>query len=324
MKLVTFALQTPLGVQNRIGAVDNDGNVVDVELSFRLSLIESGSSSRAAQRISDALVPASMVDFIEGGSTSLAAAATALEWSEGHDSEDVQLRHHVDDVALLAPVPRPPLLRDFMAFESHLKNIYPKLGREIPAEWYEFPVYYKGNPSNFGANGQDIAVPSYEAELDFEFELAFVIGKRGINISREHALDHVFGMMIYNDFSARVFQGREMAVGLGPAKGKDFQYGHVFGPYLVTLDAIPDPYNLKMVARVNGDVWCDDNSGSIHWKLEDMIAHASRDEWLEVGDVFGTGTVGWGSAAERGTALKRGDVVELEVEHLGVLRNRVV
>jgi 2-keto-4-pentenoate hydratase/2-oxohepta-3-ene-1,7-dioic acid hydratase in catechol pathway len=324
MKLVTFALQTPLGVQDRIGVVSNDGSIVDVELGYRLSLIDSGSSTRAAQRISDALVPASMVDFIEGGSPSLAAARAAMEWSESHDTGDVQLRHHFDDVVLLAPVPRPPLLRDFMAFESHLKNIYPKLGREIPAEWYEFPVYYKGNPSNFGANGQDIAVPSYEAELDFEFELAFVIGKRGINISREHALDHIFGMMIYNDFSARVFQGREMAVGLGPAKGKDFQHGHVFGPYLVTLDDIPDPYNLKMVARVNGDVWCDDTSGSIHWKLEDMIVHASRDEWLEVGDVFGTGTVGWGSAAERGTALKRGDVVELDVEHLGVLRNRVV
>lgn len=324
MKLVTFQLQTPLGAQDRIGAVNIDGSIVDLELSLRLSLIESGSSEGAAQRISGALIPPSMVHFIEGGKTSLLAAEEALEWSKGHNSTDLPLEHHPDDVVLLAPVPRPPLLRDFMGFESHLKNIYPKLGREIPTEWYEFPVYYKGNPSDFGANGEEIAIPSYEKELDFEFELAFVIGKRGINIPREDALDHVFGMMIYNDFSARVFQSREMAVGLGPAKGKDFQHGHVFGPYLVSLEDIPDLYNLTMIARVNGEVWCDDNSGSIHWKLEDMIAHASRDEWIEVGEVFGTGTVGWGSAAERGTALKRGDVVELEVEHLGMLRNRVV
>jgi 2-keto-4-pentenoate hydratase/2-oxohepta-3-ene-1,7-dioic acid hydratase in catechol pathway len=90
------------------------------------------------------------------------------------------------------------------------------------------------------------------------------------------------------------------------------------------MDEIPDPYDLSMICRVNGDVWCDDSSGSMHWKIEDMIAHASRDERLEVGEVFGTGTVGWGSAAERGQALNRGDVVELEVANLGILRNRVV
>jgi 2-keto-4-pentenoate hydratase/2-oxohepta-3-ene-1,7-dioic acid hydratase in catechol pathway len=211
-----------------------------------------------------------------------------------------------------------------MAFESHLKNIYPRLGREIPPEWYEFPVYYKGNPSSFGGHCDDVAVPAYEEQLDFEFELAFVIGKSGININNDAALDHVFGMMIYNDFSARVFQSREMAVGLGPAKGKDFQGGHVFGPCLVTMDELPDPYALTMTARVNGEVWCDDSSGSMHWKIEDMIAHASRDERIEAGEVFGTGTVGWGSAAERGQALNRGDVVELEVSGLGTLRNRVV
>lgn len=324
MKLVSFQLQTPLGVQDRIGAIDADGYIADLELSFRYSLIESGLSRSAAQRISKALLPSSMVQFIEGGRRSLTAAKEALSWCQTHNSEDAQLRHAPDSVALLAPVPRPPLLRDFMAFESHLKNIYPRLGREIPAEWYEFPVYYKGNPADFGAHNHDISVPSYEDELDFEFELAFVIGKRGINIQSQHALDHIYGLMIYNDFSARAFQAREMAVGLGPAKGKDFQRGHVFGPYLVTIDEIPNVYDLKMTARVNDEVWCDSNSGTIHWKFEELIAHASRDEWIEVGEVFGTGTVGWGSAAERGVTLKRGDVVALEVEHLGILRNRVV
>lgn len=324
MKLVSFQIDTPLGRRIRIGALDAAGQVVDLELAYRNVLLTAGATDRGAERVSSALIPSSMVSFIEGGATSLDAARAALSWAENDGVAAPLIRHDVSEINLLAPVQRPPLLRDFMAFETHLKNIYPTLGREIPPTWYEFPVYYKGNPSDLGADGEDIAVPSYEENLDFEFELGFVISKRGINISRECALSHVFGLMIYNDFSARVFQSREMSVGLGPAKGKDFQRGHVFGPYLVTIDEIPDIYNLRMTAKVNGAVWCDSNTSSIHWKFEQLIEHASRDEWVEAGEIFGTGTVGWGSAAERGTSLHRGDVVELEVDGLGVLRNRVV
>jgi 2-keto-4-pentenoate hydratase/2-oxohepta-3-ene-1,7-dioic acid hydratase in catechol pathway len=324
VKLVSFQIDTPLGTRTRIGAIDAAGSVVDLELAHRHALLASGATESAAERVSEALIPSSMVSFIEGGESSLAAAKSALAWAAKDESEHSPLRHTRSEIKLLAPVPRPPLLRDFMAFETHLKNIYPTLGRDIPPTWYEFPVYYKGNPSDLGADGEDIAVPSYEENLDFEFELGLVISKRGINIARESALDHVFGLMIYNDFSARVFQSREMSVGLGPAKGKDFQRGHVFGPYLVTIDEIPDLYNLRMTAKVNGETWCDANTSSIHWTFEQQIEHASRDEWIEAGEIFGSGTVGWGSAAERGTSLKRGDVVELEVEGLGVLRNRVV
>lgn len=322
MKLVSFQIETPLGARVRIGAVGDDGQYVDLEYALRSQLIADGLTDAAAERISTALVPSSMVAFIEGGDRSLDAARSALAWAAGQ--ENAPWRWAPADVTLLAPVPSPPTLRDFMAFETHLQNIYPKLGREIPPQWYEFPVYYKGNPTNLGADGEDIHVPSYEEKLDFEFELGIVIGKGGIDIPKEQALDHIYGMMIYNDFSARVFQSREMAVGLGPAKGKDFQRGHVFGPWLVTRDEIPDFYALHMQARVNGETWCDDTSGSIHWKFEDLIAHASTDERLIPGEILGSGTVGWGSAAERGTALNAGDVVELEVTGLGLLRNRVV
>ncbi len=324
MKLVSYEIQTPLGSHVRIGALHDAEDIIDLERAYRQVLIVQGATESAAKRMAEAIIPTSMVAFIQGGSTALDAARWAVEWAKDNSTASAGLRHETASVRMLAPAPQPPLLRDFMAFESHLKNIYPKLGREIPPEWYEFPVYYKGNPSSFGADGDDVSVPEYESQLDFEFELAFVIGRTGLNIRKEDALDHVFGMMIYNDFSARVFQSREMAVGLGPAKGKDFQGGHVFGPYLVTMDEIPDPYALRMIARVNGDVWCDDISGTMHWKIEDMISHASRGERIEAGEVFGTGTIGWGSAAERGTALQRGDVVELEVSGLGVLRNRVV
>ena len=109
--------------------------------------------------------------------------------------------------------------------------------------------------------------------------------------------------MIYNDFSERTIQAREMSVGLGPAKGKDFVRGHVLGPCLVTADEIPDIYDLRMIARVNDEVWCETNSGTIHWKFEQMIAHVSTDELLRPGEVLGSGTVGGGSGAERGTLL---------------------
>ena len=123
-------------------------------------------------------------------------------------------------------------------------------------------------------------------------------------------MQHVFGYMIYNDFSARAIQSREMAVGLGPAKGKDFVRGHVFGPWLVTADEIPDINDLRMVARVNGEVWCESSTATMHWKIPDMIAHASLDEQLHPGEIWGSGTVGNGSGAERGQFLGRGDLVE--------------
>jgi 2-keto-4-pentenoate hydratase/2-oxohepta-3-ene-1,7-dioic acid hydratase in catechol pathway len=137
-------------------------------------------------------------------------------------------------------------------------------------------------------------------------------------------MEHVFGFMIYNDFSARAIQGKEMAVGLGPAKGKDFVGGHVFGPYLVTLDEVGDPYDLKMRAYVNETMVCDDSTATMHWKFEDMIAHASISEHLVVGEIFGSGTVGNGSGGERDLSLHHGDTTRLEVDRLGTLTNRIV
>ena len=326
MKLVSFSVSTPIGSHLRVGAVAPDGRYVDLEAAYRACLASQGLTPSAAARISAAVLPSDMVEFIEGGDTAQKAAHAASAWAQQHntglDGNPVLFRPA--DVILHAPVPRAPLLRDFMAFETHLKNIYPKLGRDIPSEWYEMPVYYKGNPSSVGGHGADVPMPSYADELDYEFELAIVIGTSGINIRREEALDHIFGFMIYNDFSARDIQSREMSVGLGPAKGKDFHNAHVFGPHLVTVDEVQDPYNMQMVSRVNGQERCNDSSGSIHWKFEDMIVHASWNEKIEVGEIFGTGTVGNGSGAELDEFLKPGDTVELEVEGLGTLRNQVV
>lgn len=327
VRLISFRAWTPDGPQVRIGAVGKDGKATDLALAYRLMLESQGLTPAAALRISGALLPGDMVAFIEGGERSRAAAEEALEWASQAGYEEgpggFPLVVPLEEIELLPPIPRPPLLRDFMAFETHLRNIYPKLGREIPPEWYEIPVYYKGNPSSLAAHGEAIPLPPYARELDFEFELAAVIARPGRDIPRERAREYVFGYMIYNDFSAREIQSKEMAVGLGPAKGKDFVRGHAFGPWLVTADEIPDVYNLRMVARVNGQVWCEAHTGTIHWRFEDMIAHASWGEELKAGEIFGSGTVGWGSGAERGTFLKPGDVIELEVEGIGTLRNSI-
>jgi 2-keto-4-pentenoate hydratase/2-oxohepta-3-ene-1,7-dioic acid hydratase in catechol pathway len=321
MRLLSFSIETALGPEVRVGAKRADGSVIDLTLAAETMLVRRrGLGREAARRISGALVPARMLAFVEGGSLTLDHARDVLDWAE----RSGDAAPPVGAMTMLPVLPDPPLLRDFMAFETHLKNIYPRLGREIPPEWYNFPVYYKGNPASLGADGDDIHIPDYCQNFDFEFEFAAVIGIGGANIPRERAMEHVYGFTIYNDFSARDFQAREMSVGLGPAKGKDFQHGHVMGPVLVTRDEIPDVYALEMRATVAGADWCRSSTDTIHWRFEDMIAHASRDETLRVGEIFGSGTVGGGSAAEFGKSLKRGDVVELTIERIGTLRNRVV
>jgi len=326
MRLVSYELSTVTGPVTRIGAVLPDGRFADLQSAYRAVLGDNGASREGAARLAAATIPSDMVAFIQNGVTALDAAQSALDWVTARSEtgpDGATLVFAPGAVKLLAPIPRPPLLRDFMAFETHLKNIYPKLGREIPPQWYELPVYYKGNPSAVGADGDPVPMPVYATNMDFEFEFAAVIGKGGSNIQRADAASHIFGYMIYNDFSAREIQQREMSVGLGPAKGKDFEKGHVFGPWLVTADEIPDIYALRMQASVNGQPWCDTSTSTMHWRFDQMIAHASTNEMLVAGEIFGSGTVGGGSAAEMGKSLAKGDKVVLSIERLGTLSNAI-
>jgi 2-keto-4-pentenoate hydratase/2-oxohepta-3-ene-1,7-dioic acid hydratase in catechol pathway len=306
----------------RIGVHAADGAWIDLQAAVRAMAMAGGATGRAAVHLATATMPGDMVAFIESGDLGRSLVERVLEWVAATSPEGVSV--DPGTVHRLPPVPKPPLLRDFMAFETHLKNVYPKLGRDIPPAWYELPIYYKGNPQTLGADGDDVRMPRYEDVLDYEFELGLVIGRGGRDIPRESALDHVYGMTIYNDFSARIIQAREMSVGLGPAKGKDFDGSHVFGPCLVTMDDVGDPYDLRMRAWVNDELVCDESTASIHWRFEDLIAHASMSETLYPGEIIGSGTVGNGSGAERGVSLVAGDVVRLEVDRLGVLMNRVV
>jgi len=230
-------------------------------------------------------------------------------------------RTPVGDAQLLAPL-RPRSMRDFLTFEGHMQNALTRLGRPIPNEWYEVPAYYKGMPDTVIGPGEEIPWPAYTQKLDHELELAAIIGRQGKNISKENALDYVFGYTIWNDMSARDVQTRELPVGMGPAKAKDWDGSNVLGPCIVTADEL-DPSNVRMIVRVNGEVWGEDNAAHMHHTFADLIHYASQAQTLYPGEVFGSGTAAGGSGLELDRFLKEGDIVEMEIEGIGILRNRI-
>jgi 2-keto-4-pentenoate hydratase/2-oxohepta-3-ene-1,7-dioic acid hydratase in catechol pathway len=160
--------------------------------------------------------------------------------------------------------------------------------------------------------------------IDYELEIALVTAKAGKNLPKGASRDYVFGYMIFNDFSARDAQYIEMQTGLGPAKGKDFDTGNAMGPWLVTADEVGDPQGLEMIARVNGEEWSRGSSREMRHTFDDIVSHASADETFYPGEILGSGTVGGGCGNELGRFMKHGDVVELQISGLGVLRNRIV
>jgi 2-keto-4-pentenoate hydratase/2-oxohepta-3-ene-1,7-dioic acid hydratase in catechol pathway len=224
-------------------------------------------------------------------------------------------------VRLLAPL-RPRSLRDFLAFEGHMKNALSRLGRPIPAEWYDTPAYYKGMPDTVIGPEDEIPWPSWTEKLDHELELAAIIGREVRDVAAEDALECVFGYTIWNDMSARDVQARELPVGMGPAKAKDWDGSNVLGPCIVTADEL-DGSDLAMRVSVNGELWGEDTSAHMHHTFADMVAYASRSQTLYPGEALGSGTATGGSGLELDRWLAPGDVVELEIEGIGVLRNRI-
>lgn len=280
-----------------------------------------------------------MLALMEAGEPALTGARDVLAGAPD------QACHDLGSVTLRTPVPVPPQIRDFLCFEEHLVNGYNMLRKKkaeaepdpeealarferegvfaIPPIWYEQPVYYK--PSRFGVigTGQDVSWPPFSELLDYEMEFGAWIGTKGKDVSPEQAKDMIFGYSIFNDISARDTQAREMSAGLGPGKGKDFETGNIIGPCIVTADAF-DPYNADMIVRINGEERSRGNSSQMHWKFEDCIAHTAQAETVYPGEFFCSGTVPWGCGLEHDLYLSDGDVVELEVTGIGVLKNRVV
>jgi fumarylacetoacetate (FAA) hydrolase len=225
--------------------------------------------------------------------------------------------------------------RDFYAFEEHVRNARRRRGLDMAPEWYDAPAFYFSNTASIVGHGAAIRKPPDTNELDYELEIAVVIGREGRDIPVAEADGYIAGFTVLNDWSARDVQRREMKVGLGPAKGKDFATS--VGPVLVTpdeLDAhvLPDRsrgkrYDLTMTAAVNGREYSRGNASAMHWTFAELIAHASRGTVLRPGDLIGSGTVGTGCITEfpEGTFpwLQPGDTVRLEIEGIGVLENRV-
>lgn len=289
MRLVTFEISEPSGPRIKPGLLMEQGVA---ELPF-----------------------SSMLELLEKGEDALKAAREILQ--------NPKTIHPLDSVRLRAPVPNPGAYRDFLAFEEHAKAGAQRRGESLPEAWYELPVYYKGNHREIYGPEDEIPWPSYTRRLDFELEVACVIGKKGRDLSPEEAADYIAGYTVLNDFSARDIQKREMACRMGPAKGKDFATS--IGPYLLTIDESPgfEEEDIPMIVRVNGEEWSRGNFKSHHWKFPLMVSHVSQEETVYPGDILGSGTFYKGCGLDMDRWLKPGDVIELEVEKLGVLRNRI-
>jgi fumarylacetoacetate (FAA) hydrolase len=251
---------------------------------------------------------------IDGDRVVQLAAQTLESFFTGGGKAREHAEYPLDEVRLLAPVHRPPSVRDFYAFEQHVLNARAVTGRgEVPPEWYEIPVFYFSNPAAIYGPDEEIPYPGGSEALDYELEVAVIMGADG----------EIGGFTVMNDWSARDLQRAEMRVGLGPSKGKDFATS--LGPVVVTPDELGD-LRLEMVARVNGEERSRGNLAAIHHHWDAIVAAASRNTELRPGDLLGSGTVGNGCILEHGDGrwLQRGDLVELEIEGIGVLRNRVV
>ncbi|MFC9325669.1 fumarylacetoacetate hydrolase family protein [Kitasatospora sp. NPDC057015] len=271
-----------------------------------------------------------LLDLVRAGREALhAAGRRALAAEPGPQ---------VAEVRLLPPL-QPPTVRDFVAFEEHVEGVRRSVsGAEgVPEVWYEAPTFYFGNPYAVIGAHDDVPMPPGSSVLDFELEVAAVIGLQGGDLTPEQARDHIIGYTIFNDWSARDLQSREMQVGLGPCKGKDT--ATTLGPYLVTADEL-EPHRdgdgflrLALIAEVNGEVVGRDLLSNMGWPFEDLVAYASRGTTVRPGDVLGSGTCGnggclaelWGRTGRREPApLGPGDTVTLTVEGIGSVSNTVV
>lgn len=282
---------------------------------------------------------ASMLALIEGGDAALDRARSLFKAHGGGKA----LTFSIADVELLSPLPEPRQMRDGMSYETHIRQSGRGMRRlfaagdaaalaAIDAEplapladiYRQMPIYYITNRMIVSGPGATINWPRYSKVMDYELEYGVVIGKTATNIREENARDHIFGYTIFNDFSARDQQGKEMPGWLGPAKGKSFDGANVLGPWIVTKDEIPDPYSLKAAVRVNGETRCESTTAGMLFSFEKILAHMSQDETVFAGEFIGSGTIGNGCGLETGRFLEDGDVVELEFEKIGILKNKVV
>lgn len=314
MKIVNYKLKSDRINSSRMGILI-DNKILDPNYSFELyySHFTANPKERAHHHC-----PPSLHQLLRLASNPLEilTEATLLPFNDRYFVE------FNSEIKLDAPLDKIETYRDFYAHEKHVKTGFKKRNEEIPPAWYEIPAYYKGATKGFIGPDDEILWPSYTDILDYELELGMIISKDGKNIKAENALDYIFGFTILNDISARDIQRKEMSIRLGPAKGKDFC--SIIGPVIVTFDEFKhqEP-NLLMTAKINGLEWSRGMSGEMQFTWAKMIEHVSKDEWILAGDLFGSGTVGTGCGLELDKWIQTGDVIELEIEKIGKLKNIV-
>ena len=321
MKLATFVDARGVAA---IGCVDADARTVtDLQAAHRAR------HGQASPLLAD------MLALIDGGDAALHLAHELCRWSDGAHAAPLA------GVRLLAPVPVPRQIRDCNNFAQHMRDARIGMARlqarlagaaEPPRDAPQAPiapvnfrhiVFYISNRFNVVGPDCDIEWPAYSDWLDYEGEFGIFIGRRGRNIRKQDAYEHVFGYAIFNDFSARDQQAEEMEGRMGPTKGKSFDTGNAIGPWIVTRDEIPDPRALTVTVRVNGQQRARAGTEAMIHGFDDILAYISRHETLHPGEFIGSGTIGGCCGLETDHWLKDGDVVEIEVDRIGVLRNRV-
>ena len=327
MRLITYSASGRDGL--RLGAlVDGDQWIVDLQAAA----LDRG-------RAADAF--ASMLALIDAGPASLDDARTLADARPDTAMIEADLAH------LHAPLPNPRRLRDCTCFLQHLRNArevrYTRLAAreadpaaafarfktagalDVPEEWKAAPVYLNSNHLSIIGPGDDAIWPDEARRMDYELEWAVVTGSAGTDINADQAAKHFFGFTIFNDISARDIQAIEIRTGAGMGgPGKDFDAGNIMGPCIVTADEIADPYDQAMTARINGEEWSRGNTGMMDHRFEDVLADLSRSQTVHAGEIFGSGTVPTGCGLEHNKYLSDGDMIELEVEKIGVLKNRIV
>lgn len=318
MKLITFALHRPEGHILRAGV-----QVGDVVVDVDRALASQGRDAVAGGH-SGAGSHSDLLSLIRGGERAIDATreATAQAVRAGDERiRDAEILYPVGDVQLVSPLPRPNSLRDYLVVEEHFRGVIAAgLMKNVPDEWYRIPAHYKGNVDEIYGPDDTIPWPAYTDKLDYELEVCAVIGRPGRRISADDADRHIVGYTLYNDWSARDIQVREMTIGIGPGISKDFASS--LGPCIATPDEF-DLHGAHLEARVDGEVWSAGTLGTMQFSFEELIEWTSQEQTLRPGDLLGSGTVGSGCGVELGRWVTQGCVVELEAEGIGVLRNRV-
>jgi len=323
MKLATYL---NLNHQERIGSVNtNTQTVLDLQACYIAKYKKENPAFKT------------MLDLIDAGKEALDEAQALSDHFKG----DIQFQHNLRDIQLLSPVPEPRQIRDFNNAEGHWRNapagmeiLRARLSNKpvpnrsdisvtIPEVNYTQPIFYISNRFNVVGHDATVTWPKYSNWFDYEGEFGVYIAKKGKNISQSEAKDYIFGYSIFNDFSARDKQMREMEGRMGPTKGKSFDTGNAIVPWIVTKDEIDNAQNLKVTVRVNHEVWGESSTTTMVHSFEKIIEYISESETIHPGEFLGSGTIAGCCSLECDKWMKDGDTIEIEFEKLGVLRNKV-